>query len=405
MSGTFDPQDEQTLNQALRVQELVVSGLDYQMYSVAPGAPIITLDPFLGVAGSYAIIANTAITNTGSSVITGNVGLTPGSSITPGGWTVSGTINVDNPAAVAALAAANSGYTALNALTPTVIANSLDGQTLTPGVYSFSAGNVSLAGSGNATLTLNGAGTYVFQAPSTITMGAGGIPTILLTGGATAGKVYFTAGTSSTLNVSASGTLNGNFISHTSTTVDGGTVNGSVYGLNGAVTISAASNITAESGSSSSPSINLSIFVREPVAKIFNAFVKVDASNTMVDFDQAEMAIIDDSLLQITSISASNPTIVTTLTPHFLATKEQVMISGTNSTPILDGVQAVTVTGPNTFALPIHVTVSGSAGTVDADMPPNDLGVIELLGLPGTAFNPNDVAAVKYATLPSYFYV
>ena len=150
--------------------------------------------------------------------------------------------------------------------------------------------------------------------------------------------------------------------------------------------------------------LNVSIYVNEPVVKVFNAYAKIDGSNTMQEFNQAEIAIIDSNLLSIASISAANPTIVTTTTPHFLYTKEQVAISGTNSTPILDGEQAVTVTGPYTFALPINVTIAGTAGSIDSDVPSNDYGVIELLGLNESSFHATDVIVVKYLTQPSKFY-
>lgn len=150
--------------------------------------------------------------------------------------------------------------------------------------------------------------------------------------------------------------------------------------------------------------VNIQIFVNEPVSAIFNAYVKDDTANTVQEFKQSEMAIIDSNLLSISSISAANPTIVTTSTPHFLYTKEQVSISGTNSTPVIDGIQQVTVTGPYTFALPINVTVAGTAGSIDADQPQNDYGCIQLLGYSEAALAANDCVVVRYATLPSKFY-
>src|ERR1019366_4493528 len=112
----------------------------------------------------------------------------------------------------------------------------LDGQTLTPGVYSESSSTFSLAGSGNATLTLNGAGVYVFIAASTLVTGSGGTPTITLTGGARAQDIYWVVGTSATINSGHAGTFQGNVIAHTSITVTtAGTVNGSLVALTGAV--------------------------------------------------------------------------------------------------------------------------------------------------------------------------
>lgn len=63
----------------------------------------------------------------------------------------------------------------------------------------------------------------------------------------------------------------------------------------------------------------------------------------------------------ITSISAANPTVVTSA-GHGLTTGNVITIYDSNSTPIIDGDRTVTVTGANTFTIPVHVTVAGAAG-------------------------------------------
>ena len=140
---------------------------------------------------------------------------------------------------------AQTAYTNLNGMTATPISATLDGQTLTPGVYS--AGAPHLATSGAAALTFNGAGVYVIQCASTLTTGAGGVPTMTLTGGATAANIYWVVGSSATINSGTAGTFQGNVIAYASITDTlGGTVNGSLIALNGAVTLSAASIVNAE---------------------------------------------------------------------------------------------------------------------------------------------------------------
>jgi hypothetical protein len=204
--------------------------------------------PPMGLSRSYGILASSAVINTGSSVLTGNLGLSPGTSVTgfpPG--TFSGAENIANTAAASAKSQAQAAYTYLAGLTPTPITAVLDGQTLTPGVYSESSSTFSLAGSGNGTLILNGAGVYVFQAASTLVTGAGGTPTITLENGASAANVYWVVGSSATINSGNAGTFQGNIIAHTSITDTlGGTVNGSLIALNGAVTLSAASTINVQ---------------------------------------------------------------------------------------------------------------------------------------------------------------
>lgn len=65
----------------------------------------------------------------------------------------------------------------------------------------------------------------------------------------------------------------------------------------------------------------------------------------------------------IASNSVANPTVVTTTVPHGLTTGETVLISGSNSTPTIDGERTVTVLTATTFSVPVNVTVGGSAGS------------------------------------------
>jgi hypothetical protein len=201
----------------------------------------------LGAAGSFAILGASAVTNSGSSVLTGNLGISPGTSITgfpPGTYT--GMEHIADSASAVAQAAASSAYTTLNAESATAISSTLDGQTLTPGVYKEASGTFNLAASGAGTLTLNGAGTYVFQCSSTLTTGSGGIPTITLENGALAANVYWVVGSSATINSGHVGVFQGNIVAHASITdTSGGTVNGSLIALTGAVTLSAAANVNA----------------------------------------------------------------------------------------------------------------------------------------------------------------
>ena len=63
----------------------------------------------------------------------------------------------------------------------------------------------------------------------------------------------------------------------------------------------------------------------------------------------------------IVGIMVSNPAIVTS-TAHGLVTNDQIVISGTNSIPSANGLWSVTVTGPNTFTIPLHTTFAGTGG-------------------------------------------
>ena len=203
----------------------------------APGSPN------LATSASYVLLAHSSITNTGSSVATGNLGLYPGTSVTgfpPG--VVIGTQNITNAAAQQAAIDATAAYTDLSTRSATTIPAILDGQTLTAGVYSVSGGAGTLANSGPGTLTLNGSATDVFviQCASTLTTGAGGLPTIAFTGGALPTNLYWAIGSSATLNVSGTGTFQGTLIANTSVTIDGGAGITRLMALNGSITIAAA---------------------------------------------------------------------------------------------------------------------------------------------------------------------
>lgn len=58
-------------------------------------------------------------------------------------------------------------------------------------------------------------------------------------------------------------------------------------------------------------------------------------------------------------ITAANPTVVTSAT-HGLVTGDQILITGSNSTPSIDGLRTVTVTGASTFTVNVNVTVAGT---------------------------------------------
>ena len=63
----------------------------------------------------------------------------------------------------------------------------------------------------------------------------------------------------------------------------------------------------------------------------------------------------------ITAISATNPTTITSAA-HGLVSGDQVIISGSNSTPSVDGTYTITVTGVNTFTIQVNVSTPGTTG-------------------------------------------
>jgi len=109
----------------------------------------------LASAGNFVVLAGTTVANTGASVVTGNLGTSPGNAITgfpPG--VITGTKDPDDPAATMAQSDLAAAYAAAGNATElpceAAITGNLGGVTLTPGVYCAGAA-IGITG----TLTLN----------------------------------------------------------------------------------------------------------------------------------------------------------------------------------------------------------------------------------------------------------
>jgi len=197
---------------------------------------ILNAEVDLGSAASFGVLGASTVTNTGNTVITGDLGVSPGTAITgfgPGtrsGVTYTGTDSL----AVSAHHDASTAYDYLKALTPTESFtgyNNLGGQTLTPGIrnYASSAGI-----DANEVLTLDGPGLYVFQTGSTWVTVTGS--RMVLINGARAEDIFFQVGSSVTLGT---GTPNyGTFIARASiTATTGASIGGRLLALDAAVTL------------------------------------------------------------------------------------------------------------------------------------------------------------------------
>jgi hypothetical protein len=189
----------------------------------------------LGTAGSYAVLAGSAVTNTGPSVINGNLGLSPGTAVSgfPPGL-VNGTVHAADAVALQAKADLKTAYNvAASEQPPNPVTSDLGGQTLTRGVYN-SATSLGLTGA----LTLDGQGdpdsVWVFQAGSTLTTATAS--SVNLINGASPCNVYWQIGSSATLGTAS--TFRGSIFALASITVTTGvTVQGRVLARNGAVTL------------------------------------------------------------------------------------------------------------------------------------------------------------------------
>jgi type VI secretion system secreted protein VgrG len=193
----------------------------------------------LGSASTYAALSATAVTSTGATQLTGDVGVSPGTSVTgfpPGTYT--GTKNVANTASAAAAAAVTVAYNDAMGRTncPVTVAGNIGGQTLTPGLYkstsslAISSGDLTLSGGGNPN------GVFVFQVASALTTTSG--RAVVLTNGAQAGNVFWQVGSSATVGTTSK--MQGTILAYASITMlAGATLNGRALARTGDVTLSA----------------------------------------------------------------------------------------------------------------------------------------------------------------------
>lgn len=154
----------------------------------------------VGAASSFAIVGGTTVTAAGTgSVINGDVGVSPGTSIT-GFPAQASTVppfstHSNDGAAINAQAATLGLYNFLAAVGgATPILAQLTGQNLGPGTYSIGAADLATSG----TLTLTGAGIYIFQVASSLTANVGSH--VVLAGGADPCNVYWQVTSAATLN-------------------------------------------------------------------------------------------------------------------------------------------------------------------------------------------------------------
>jgi hypothetical protein len=190
----------------------------------------------LGTDSTFAVLASSTVTNTGSSVISGNLGVYAGTSVTgfPPGVVSNGSIHIADGVARQAQSDLTTAYNAAaDASSTETITGDLAGRTLTPGVYT-SASSLGLSGA----LTLNAAGNpsavFIFQAGSMLTVNTGS--SVVLTGGAQACNVFWQVGSSATVNTDVP--FVGHILAADSITMDtGATLIGSALASTAAVTL------------------------------------------------------------------------------------------------------------------------------------------------------------------------
>ena len=231
----FDPTLLRTVPEKLAklARALVLLGLMGAALT-SPGHAQSTIN--LLTAGDFGVLGASTVTNTGTTVINGLLGVSPGTAIT--GFPP-GTATAQHAAdAVALQGQVDLSAAYLDALSrPTTVnltGQNLGGLTLVPGVYNFDS-SAQLTG----TLTLNGLGNpdavFIINIGSTLTTASASV--VSLINSAQGGNVYFRVGSSATLGTATS--FIGNIIAQTSITLNTGAtlICGRALARTGAVTL------------------------------------------------------------------------------------------------------------------------------------------------------------------------
>jgi hypothetical protein len=201
----------------------------------------------LGSAASFSVLGGETVTNTGPTTMFGDLGLSPGSSVT-GAPHVLGQTHVDDAVAIGAKNALTTAYNdAASRPSNGSAGTDLAGQTFLPGVRTASSSL--LLSSGSVTLDAQGDpnAVFIFQIGSTLITGSS--TTVLLINGAQACNVFWKVGSSATLGTSTR--FVGTIMASASITANtAATIHGRLLAQTGAVTLDTNTITTSDCASS-----------------------------------------------------------------------------------------------------------------------------------------------------------
>jgi type VI secretion system secreted protein VgrG len=219
------------------MKALMIFGLGAAAFAAA-SAHAGPIDVPLGTATSFAVLAGASVTNTGATVIDGDLGAWPGAAVTgvSSGIVNGGSIHAADTIAEQAQSDLATAYAAAagDACASNLSGQDLGGLTLTPGVYCFSS-TAQLTG----TLTLNALNdadaVFVFQIGTTLITASQSL--VDLVNDAAGGHVYWQVGSAATLGPATD--FAGTILAQTSITLDTGAdiACGRALAVNGAVTM------------------------------------------------------------------------------------------------------------------------------------------------------------------------
>ena len=180
-------------------------------------------------AASYAVLGGSDVKSSGLTIVDGNLGLSPGASLTgfpPGN--ITGTVNADNAAAAAVQADLSAAYNStvaryfVNVAAPTcwdLLGSDIGGRTLNAGAYWAWEANLTLS---SEPVILDGGGdpnaTFVFY----VSAGLNVTSSVVLENGTRANDVYWLVG--GDVNIGPSANMQGTIMSRSSVTMQSGSM-------------------------------------------------------------------------------------------------------------------------------------------------------------------------------------
>ncbi len=320
----------------------------------------------LGEGQNFTILGGSAVTNTGITVINGNLGVSPGSSITgfPPGTVINGAIYNNVAPATTAHADTITAYNLLAgvATTANLTTLNLGGMTLAPGVYKFDS-TAGLTG----TLTLNNVGnqngTYVFQVGSGLTTAPSSA--VVLLGGSDP-NIFWQIGSSATLGTAT--VFEGNIVANTSITLDPGAsiAVGRALAINGAVTM--AGGNSANLNALALPLVSVGAYWNGTASANWS---EANWSPTVIGGASTTLTPLADVVFSVNAIPAVQPLNENTILDYnanisSLTVNDPLPV--TISSPILGPVSTLTITGA--AGAGSTVTISSGAGltTINSDL-------------------------------------
>lgn len=388
------------------VRPRVIRALVALVTTALIAAPLIGASPALaatssvalGAATSYSVLGHETVTNTGNTVVGGDLGVSPGTSVTgfgPGRILANGgNFHSADSSSAAAQAALTTAYNdaASRPLTSSIVTGDyqLGGRTFGPGVYG-AASSAQITG----TVTLDGGGdpnaVFIFQMGSTLTTAAGSpsIPAsiVKLINGAKPANVFWQVGSSATLGTYSY--FSGTIMALASVTVTTGAhVRGRALASTGAVTLddddfasappsfssgikitSSATSSTATPTISGTADASNGTLVTVTVTPTTGPAITLQATVTGGTWSVPSSALANGTYTVVATVidSAGNPlsdtqtlTVdTTTAPPGSLAIAITSSVASTSSTPTISG----SVTAPN--GSNVVVTVKAGATPVE----------------------------------------